>query len=116
MRPILVLLILLGLAAAPALALSPSDLKPAMTAEESDYYDTIKADPSAAQSFLVTRDYVRKAQAVVSGSLPPLSFPGKRPAGFTVDYLLPDDPSTINEALGMYLAAALKANPHFLGQ
>jgi hypothetical protein len=101
---------LLSSFATAAFALSPSDLNPAMTSQESTYYDTIKADPTAAQSFLITRDYVRKAQAVVDGSLAPISFPPRKPAGFTVKYLLPDDPSVINTALGMYLVA----NPNWV--
>ena len=100
-------LCLLSSLSTAALALSPADLKPAMTSDESSYYETIKGDPAAAQSFLVTRDYVRKAQAVVDGALPPLSFPAKKPHGFTAKYLLPDDPAVINNALGMYDTAIM---------
>jgi hypothetical protein len=108
---LLLLRFLFSVLATPAFAVSPSDLRPPMTSQESAYYDTIKADSSAAQSFLITRAYVRMAQAVADGSLSPLSFPSQKPAGFTVKYLLPDEPSVINKALGMYLEATLKADP-----
>lgn len=111
MRPLILSLALLSVAAAAsaAPALTPQSLRPAMTQEEQEYYDTIKNDPKTAQNFLITRDYVRKAQAVKSGKMSPLSFPSQRPAGFSVDYLLPDDPGVINDALGMYLSAKLAA-------
>src|ERR1700757_4086168 len=94
-------LCLMSLFATAAFALSPSDLTPPMTSQESAYYETIKDDPTAGESFLVTRDYVRKAEAVVNGSLAAASFPPQKPKGFTVKYLLPDDPAVINKALGM---------------
>ncbi len=77
-----------------------------MSSVEQQYYDSIKGNATAAQNFLITREYVRKAQAVVAGSLPAASFPAQKPSGFSVAYLLPDDPSTINTALGMYLAGS----------
>lgn len=104
--------IILSLALLPALpifsaALSPEDLRPALSSTEQKFYAKIQGDPDAAQSFLITREYVRKAQAVKSGALSPLAFPSEKPDGFNVAYLLPNDPSVINVAMGKYLAAGL---------
>lgn len=105
MRPIVLSLALIPALAAFAAALSPGDLRPGLTAAEQKFYATLQDDPDAAQSFLVTRDYVRKAQAVKSGALSPLSFPAEKPDGFNVAYLQPNDPSVINIAMGKFLAA-----------
>ena len=105
MRSLLLSLVVFSAYATPVFALSPSDLKPPMTSEESSFYDKIKGDPASAQGFLATREYVRTARAVVTGSLPPLSYPSDKPPGFSAKYLLAEDPSILNKALGMYLAA-----------
>ena len=78
-----------------------------MTKTELDYYKTL--DGQAAKDFIVTRSYVRLAKQEVDHKLPPLKFPPRKPGGFTVKYLLPDDPSVINQAIGDYLAAKMKA-------
>jgi hypothetical protein len=88
-----------------AQTISPADLN----AEEKEYYKTL-TDPAKAKSFIITRSYFRLAQKVVDHKLPPLEFP-QRPQGFSVVYLLPDEPSIINEAVGAYLSAKLTANP-----
>jgi len=92
----------------PAQTISPRDLD----AEEQEYYKTL-TDPVKAKNFIVTRSYVRLAQKVLDHKLPPLEFPQK-PDGFSVAYLLPDDPSIINQALGAYLSARITANPALL--
>ena len=106
---------LLGQMPHPVFAQTPSHLTPAqtispadMTKTELDYYRTL--DSAAGQSFTVTRSYVRLAKQVLDHKLPPLSFPPGKPDGFTVAYLLPDEPSIINEALGEYLKAKLTAD------
>lgn len=100
--------------AAPASAawLTPSSLSPAMSADEQSFYSTLGSS-TAQQNFLATRNYVRQAQAVVAGTLSPANFPSKKPVGFTVAYLLPDDPTAINNALGICLTAKYSgaANP-----
>lgn len=95
--------VVFGSLATAAAALAPNELKPAFSADEQSFYATLSG--ADAQNFLITRKYVRQAQAVVDGKMNPLSFPAKKPAGFTVAYLLPDDPTVINNALGMYLTA-----------
>lgn len=113
MRPNILSLALLSSLTVSAYAtyLSPSSLNPEMTPVEQQYYNTIKGNATPAQNFLITRDYVRKAQAVVSGEASPSSFPAKKPFGFSVTYLLPDDASTINTALGMYLTDSAGSSP-----
>jgi hypothetical protein len=99
-----------------AMAMSPADLKPPMTSDERDYYETIKSDPATAQSFLVTRDYVRKAQALVEGKITATDFPATKPSGYSLQYLLPEDSETVNNAMGIKLQALMLANPKLLGQ
>lgn len=83
-------------------------VKPAdFTAEERDYYR--KLAPAAAESFIATRSYVRLCRQVLGRKLPAIQLPD-RPAGFNVKYLLPEDPTVINRAVGEHLAA--KANPN----
>ena len=93
----------------PAQTISPAD----MTKTELDYYRTL--DSEAGKSFIVTRSYVRLTKQVVDHKLPPLNFPPRKPEGFTAKYLLPDDPTVLNEALGEYLKAKLTADPRALG-
>jgi len=83
--------------------ITPADFTPT----ERDYYKTL--DAAAAKNFIATRSYVRLCRLVLEHKLPALQLPEK-PAGFTVKYLLPDDPSIINRALGHQLAA--KQNPN----
>ena len=87
---------------APAQTISPSE----MTKVELDFYQTLSGQE--AEDFIVTRSYVRLAQQEIDHKLPPLKFPARKPDGFSVKYLLPDDPSVINRALGDYLAARMK--------
>jgi hypothetical protein len=89
----------------PTQTISPAD----MTKTELDFYRTL--DSKAGRSFIVTRSYVRLAKQVVDHKWPPLKFPPQKPEGFTLQYLLPDDPTVINQALGAYLAAKLTADP-----
>jgi hypothetical protein len=87
-----------------AQTISPAD----MTKTELDYYRTL--DSEAGKSFIVTRSYVRLAKQVVDHKLPPLNFPPRKPEGFTVKYLLPDDATALNQALGDYLTAKWTAD------
>ena len=86
----------------PAQTIGRSD----MTKVELDFYQTLGGQ--AAEDFIVTRSCVRLAQQEIDHKLPPLKFPARKPNGFSVKYLLPDDPSVINRALGDYLAARMK--------
>jgi hypothetical protein len=78
---------------------TPAELTPI----ERDYYNSA-TDPQVKKNFLITRSYVRIAQKVVDKKLPPEAFPAIKPKGFSVQYLLPDDPSLINQAMGLSLA------------
>ncbi|MGB9116115.1 hypothetical protein [Bradyrhizobium sp.] len=86
-----------------AQTVKPADFSPT----ERDYYQ--KLDAAAANSFIATRSYVRLCQQVLDHKLPALQLPDK-PAGFTVKYLLPEDPNVINRALAAYVVA--KQNPN----
>jgi len=65
---------------------TPADLTPI----ELDYYNKA-TDPEVKKNFIITRSYVRIAQKVVDKKIPPEAFPVTKPAGFSVQYLLPDD-------------------------
>jgi len=109
MRPALSLALLAALAASAA-ALEPGDLKPALTSQESKYYESIKADPNVAQNFLATREYVRKAKYVADhpdDSAAAARLPDK-PAGFTVRYLLAGEANVINTAISLNILANSK--------
>jgi hypothetical protein len=82
---------------------APADL----TAIELDYYKKA-TDPEVKRNFIITRSYVRIAQKVVAKKISPEEFPVAKPAGFSVQYLLPDDAHVINEALGLALAKSLQ--------
>ena len=86
----------------PAQTISRSD----MTKVELDFYQTLNGQ--AAEDFIVTRSYLRLAQQEIDHKLPPLKFPARKPDGFSVKYLLPDDPSVINRAIADYLTAKMK--------
>lgn len=99
--------LLLGLAAlclsfssARAQSLSPSQLTP----QEQKRYEAIKGDPAAAESFLVTRDYVRKAQAIVKGQMAAATLPDE-PDQFESKYLFPGESATLKQAIRLALAA-----------
>jgi hypothetical protein len=85
---------------APEQMMSPAD----MTSDERDFYRTL--NDSDAKNFIVTRSYVRLCQQVMAHKLPPLALPPK-PAGFRTAYLLPEDPSVIDEAMGENVKAKL---------
>jgi len=72
-----------------------------------DYYNKA-TDPEVKKNFIITRSYVRIAQKVVDKKIPPEAFPVTKPAGFSVQYLLPDDSHVINEALGLALGKSLQ--------
>jgi hypothetical protein len=88
---------------APSQLVTPADL----TAVELDFYNKA-TDPAVKKNFLVTRSYLRIAQKVVDKKLPASAFPVIKPTGFSVQYLLPDDPHVINEAMGLALSKSLQ--------
>ena len=98
-RTLFTLAILAGLHA-PALALTQNDL----TSDERQAYQAVQADPTAARNFLATRDYMRKAKAVVGGSLAASQLPAK-PKGFNSRYLLAGDEDIIDQAVTLSVAA-----------
>jgi hypothetical protein len=104
MRKLALALTILAGAAASAAALSPGDLTP----EEQGVYATVKSNPAAAQNFLVTREYVRQARAVVGNPAAAASFPAQ-PKGFSTRYLLAGDKDAINEAVSLSVAAMAKS-------
>lgn len=106
MRSLVLPLALLAALASSAAALTPDNLDPALSAKEQKKYDSLVGNPQEAQSFLITRDYVRKADKVNKGVIPARSFPPQRPTGFTPRYLLPEDALTINDALSKYLLSS----------
>lgn len=85
-----------------ASALTPRNLNP----QELARYETIKSDPRAAESFLATRDYVRKAAAVVAAPRNKrLALELKRPKSFNERFLLAGDAEKINAAVELSLNA-----------
>lgn len=94
MRRTLYSLAILAVLAAPAAALTPDQL----TSDEQTAYQKVKGDPTSAQNFLATRDFVRKARAVVSGSSRATEMP-RKPSGFDERYLLPGDSDAIDQAV-----------------
>lgn len=105
MRKILLSLVALAALSAKAGALSPADLP---TAEERTRYEQLAATNKAdADAYLATRDYVRKAKAVVEGNgKGALEFPGK-PKNFASKYLAPDgsEKDVINAAVKLSIQA-----------
>jgi hypothetical protein len=87
---------------APSQLIKPSDMTPI----ELDFYNKA-TDPEVKKNFVITRSYVRIAQKVVDKKIPAEAFPAK-PKGFSVQYLLPDDPTVINQAMGLSLAKLLE--------
>ncbi|HEX4048820.1 MAG TPA: hypothetical protein VH309_13335 [Elusimicrobiota bacterium] len=112
MRPAIISLALIAAFAAKAHALQPGDLSPALTAQESKYYQGIQSDPTASQNFLITRDYARKAKFVTdhpkdinaAANLP------DKPLGFSARYLLPGEATMINDALSLSIIAGMKTS------
>lgn len=92
-----------GVELARSQLVTPADLTPI----ELDYYNKA-TDPEVKKNFIITRSYVRIAQKVVDKKIPPEAFPVTKPAGFSVQYLLPDDSHVINEALGLALGKSLQ--------
>jgi hypothetical protein len=84
---------------AAAQLVQPADF----TKQEQDYYARLTGDD--AKNFIITRSYVRLCEQVVERKLPAAQLPD-RPAGFTVRYLLPEDPTVTNRALAYQIQAA----------
>lgn len=102
MRKAILALTVVAAFAGRASALTPSDLNP----QELARYETIKADPKAAESFLATRDYVRKSAAIVaSPTNTRIALELKRPKNFDAKYLMAGDVDKINAAVKLSLTA-----------
>ena len=78
-----------------------------MTAQELAYYNTI-TDPEMKGEFIKTRSYVRLCKQVVDKTFPAELLP-PIPVGYNPQFLLPDDPSTINVAQGMHYGGMMSA-------
>ena len=92
--------LILSLAASGARALTPAELNP----QEQQRYAALKSDKAAAESFLVTRDYVRKAKAVVEGKGSAMAFPDE-PDQFDAKYLFPGESKTLQKAIQLAISA-----------
>lgn len=102
MRQLILALALLASFAGRASALTPNDLNP----QERARYEAIKSDPKAADSFLATRDYVRKSAAVVAApDNTKLAMELKRPKNFDAKYLMAGEVEKINAAVKLSLTA-----------
>lgn len=91
--------------------LSGSDLP--TPEERAKYEQLLTFDKAEAESYLITRNYVRMAKAVVdSDGVGALDFPGK-PKGFAKRHLSADgkDKDTINAAVMLSIEALAKARP-----
>lgn len=91
--------------------LSGSDLP--TPEERAKYEQLLTVDKAEAESYLITRNYVRMAKAVVdSDGVGALEFPGK-PKGFAKRHLSADgkDKDTINAAVMLSIEALAKARP-----
>jgi hypothetical protein len=90
-----------------ASAMSPSDLKPTLSADESARYESLKSDSAKAQSFLITRDYVRKCKAVVDGAADPNSLPDQ-PDEFDDHYTSSDERKMMSKAIQLAISAFIE--------
>ena len=100
------LILLLAVLAVRAAALSPDDLPTA--AERTMHQQLAATDKAATESYLVTRDYVRAAKAIVAtDGKGAANMPG-RPNGFASRYLSADgrDKDIINEAVRLSVDTA----------
>jgi hypothetical protein len=102
MRTLILALAVVAAFAARASALTPGELNP----QEQAVYATIKADPAAAASFLATRDYVRKSDAVLAAPQnKKLAIAFARPKNYSAKYLLAGDKDKIAAAVEVSLNA-----------
>ncbi|MFI5345065.1 MAG: hypothetical protein ACHQ51_01710 [Elusimicrobiota bacterium] len=90
----------LTLAASNARALTPAELTP----QEQQRYATLKSDKTAADNFMITRDYIRKAKAVVEGKGSAMAFPDQ-PDEFDSKYLFPGESKVLQKAIQMAISA-----------
>ena len=90
----------LSLAVSRAQALTAEELTP----QEQQRYATLNNDATAQQSYLITRDYVRKAKAVVGGQLAAISMPDE-PDEFNAKFLFPGESKTLKSAIQKALSA-----------
>ncbi|MGH8049358.1 MAG: hypothetical protein ACREPB_01710 [Arenimonas sp.] len=83
-------------------ALTPGDL----TASEHIKYEALKSNPQAAESFLATRTYARKAAAIVAEPKnKKIALDLARPKNYDERYLMPGDAKTISSAVDLSLNA-----------
>ena len=90
----------MAFAATGAHALKRSDLTP----KEEQRYATLAADTTAAENFLITREYVRQADAVVTGKSPAIGLPDE-PDQFEAKYLFPGESKMIQKAVVKAISA-----------
>ncbi|MDE2489312.1 MAG: hypothetical protein KGM24_00585 [Elusimicrobia bacterium] len=95
------------LGAALAFAVSPAmaALTPAqLTASEQRTYQTLRSNPTAAQRFLVTRDYLRDCQKVVDHKMNALMLKYE-PDDFDPSYVNNAEQRIVDKAITMNIAA-----------
>lgn len=91
-----------ALAGRAGAAITPADLN----SQERARYEAVKSDPKAADSFLATREYVHKAQAIAAAPLNArLALELKRPKNFDAKFLFAGEVDTINTAVKLSLTA-----------
>jgi hypothetical protein len=106
MRKLLLVLVALAALSARASALTPGEL----TQQERSIYETIKSDPKSVESFLATRDYARKAAAIVAAPADKgLARQLKRPKNFNAKWLLAGESDKVNAAVELSLNALAEA-------
>ena len=105
MRKIALVLSVLIASSATAFALTEADL----SQPERQLLAAVKANnPADAPNFMITRAYVRRAQAALKDPAAAANFHSK-PEGFSVRYLLAGDADTINQAVSASIAAMAKS-------
>lgn len=105
------LTVLFCFVAARAVALDPKD----MTAWEADRWSQVKSDRKSAESFLVTRDYVRLCGRIVDGKASAKGL--AQPKGFDKKHLAKGEAKIINGAVQRMLNGLVEekaeADPDF---
>lgn len=104
LKPLLAFAFLL-LAAAPAAALTPEELTPA----EKKVYATLTKNPTSAQRYLITRDYLRKCEAILADPGKAISLP-VQPGKLDERYLTADERARVDEAVDLNVAALISTS------
>ena len=101
LKPLLALAFLIAFAGSAA-ALTPEQLTPA----EKKVYATLTKNPTAAQRYLVTRDYLRKCEAILADPSKALTLP-VQPGKLDDRYLTADERAHVDEAVDLNVGALI---------